>query len=164
MDNELKPVELDNWLSDTVVAENFMPKAVFHGTREAFTEFDYSKTSSRSNDGTGKLGFFFSEDRDVARYFTDDENEIILEAYLSIKNPLVMSADEFESDFADLSPFEAAIMHEKWKSQGYDGIKIESGGLMIDHKAPVWVAFESKQIKILGSPWSEQTAKSRPRP
>lgn len=139
--------EFGKWFGDSCVVNGDVPTVVYHGTLANFDEFDYDLTSSRTHDGAGKLGFFFSESREVARFFTDRDDEKIVEAYLRIENPLILSASDFEINYSELDPHEAIALRNLWIDKGYDGIRIEAGGGMVDHDATVWVAFEAEQIK-----------------
>lgn len=78
--------------SSVVVDENGQPKEtyklpikVFHGTNEQFEAFD----KNLQNIGYVGAGFYFAEDKRIADHFANDNDTgNIVEAYLSVSNPI----------------------------------------------------------------------------
>jgi hypothetical protein len=81
------------WFGKSAVTdEDGKPLVVYHGTETNFTEFNPSKLGSKTFASSAKnLGFFFSSER-IAKTFGKN----IMPVYLSIKNPLEISATDFQ--------------------------------------------------------------------
>jgi hypothetical protein len=107
------------WFGDSkVVDENGEPLMVYHGTDKVFDEFRDSG--------------YFSPDREYAENYVDGGN--VVEAYLSIKNPLVTEDHSY------------GMNNDRWdevKAAGHDGIVY----LYKDRSVKAYIAFEPTQIK-----------------
>jgi hypothetical protein len=107
------------WFGNSkVVDENGEPLIVYHGTDKVFDEFR----------GHG----YFAPERGYAEDYVD--GGIVVEAYLSIKNPLVTSDHSY------------GMNSDRWdevKADGYDGIAY----LYEDKSVKAYIAFEPTQIK-----------------
>lgn len=116
-----------NWFGDSkVVDDDGQPMVVYHGGTVTDT-FDLAYSGS----GSGReSGFFFTPDIRQARDYAGDGN--IVEAYLSIRNPLMTDRQ--------LSPEEVA----QAKADGHDGYWLIEDGLIEESEI---VAFEPTQIK-----------------
>lgn len=107
------------WFGDSkVVDENGEPLIVYHGTDKVFDEFR----------GHG----YFAPDRGYAEDYVDEG--IVVEAYLSIKNPLVTADHSY------------GMNYDRWdevKAAGHDGIVyLYEGG-----SVKAYIAFSPTQIK-----------------
>lgn len=150
--------------SSKVVDAKGNPLVVYHGTADDFSTFDKSKIGSGAGHKSSFAGFFFSADANIAGFFPKEiwggwplKREIlpgqnIMPVYLSIKNPLVISANEFRNRF--VRNFDDAV---SWKNQaikdGYDGILIQADARLSEamggdeYAADAWIAFRPEQIK-----------------
>lgn len=152
--------EFKAWFGDSkVVDASGEPLVVYHGTDADFREFE----QLQGRHPTSGMGFFFTEDADVASVFAGEESANVRPVYLSIRRPFRMTWKQFTDQFvkpalrddwgtADkVSDFVATLV-----SDGYDGIRInrqrESRAMVemygkSEYHAPTWVAFEPEQIK-----------------
>jgi hypothetical protein len=120
--NLLKNPNFVKWFGDSVVKDEMgNPLRVYHGTNKKFNVF---------KEGEGKefkdRGIFFTDNRKVSDAFGGDENTI--EAYLSMKNPLVVDAQgnhwlniDFEGGKTN-SDLLAGIARER----GHDGVVLKN--------------------------------------
>ncbi len=77
------------WFGDSkVVDEDGKPLVVYHGTRGAFTVFDYSKIGEQGR--AEGAGFYFTNSEDVANAYGKP-----MEVYLAISKPLAYDAKPF---------------------------------------------------------------------
>ena len=145
--------------------ENGSLMKVYHGTPYGgFTEFKDSHMGSNDNGGYLGDGFYFTDNYDYAKSYTDEEfmdkseignaepgeygNPQVYETYLNIQNPYVINESDVEYDTNALA--EALGTETNYqatdllKKQGYDGViyNFESG-------TKEYLVFDSKQIKIL---------------
>lgn len=80
--------------------EDGTPKAFYHGTNAEFSVFDADKTSRTTK--RYAEGFYFTAEKKVAekwgkfRAKEQGENPKVIEAFLNVKNPLVMTAKEYQ--------------------------------------------------------------------
>jgi hypothetical protein len=140
-----------------VVDAEGKPLVVYHGTSGRPYGGDIDQFAKKARGGMGgSIGFWFASTREAAQGFARERwigvKPQVIEAYLSIKNPL-----EFESyrAFTDAANAEKGATIEdrlkklarKMKKAGHDGFVVrksetDGGGLRDD-----WVAFDPTQIK-----------------
>lgn len=116
------------WFGESkVVDEAGKPLVVYHGTQaEPFSVFGENQKGWRTNK---KRAFYFSTSKDYSKTFAGinskgkktSEHSQIMEVYLSLKNPLVISNDEIEDVGYWLSDEEL----DNLEKQGYDGFITE---------------------------------------
>lgn len=137
-----------NWFGDSkVVDEQGKPLVVYHGTKEQFEAFD--KEYIGTNFNQDRKGFFFTNNKKSAEgyanntsYGTEREKSgVVLETYLSIKNPFI-------HEIAEDPVYEWDNMYEDLlasaENRGSDGIIIKA-----DSGENLYVAFEPTQIKSI---------------
>ena len=157
-----EPKELKN---SKIRNENGSLMKVYHGTPYGgFTEFKDSHMGSNDNGGYLGDGFYFTDNYDYAKSYTDEEfmdeyeignaepgeygNPQVYETYLNIQNPYVINESDTEYDtntLADALGTETNYQATQLlKEQGYDGVifNFESG-------TKEYLVFNSKQLKIL---------------
>jgi len=123
-----------------VVDSSGSPLVVYHGTSSEFDEFDPA-ASPVNDDGYMGAGSYFIADKTLATQYSlmASDNKPgtprVVEAYLSIKNPVVISQSD---QTYGMTREEVVAWTEKKKSQGHDGATNGQGE---------WVAFYPKQIK-----------------
>ena len=144
------------------------PLKVYHGTSKNFTEFDLSKKHN-FDDKASKIGVFFSEEKGDAEHFGGGEKSRIIEAYLNIKNPMLIDDDvvlkhekEWLSKLKDSDPdeYELELDTKAYQNIGGIGIGLEHAiveanerpsydGAIVDLEggAKWFIAFEPNQIK-----------------
>lgn len=131
------------WYGQSKVVDSAgKPLKVYHGTGEDFGAFDGNQAGRSTNHLTAQLGIFFdvrkSKAEHYARVATNDvpAEMRVIEAYLSIQNPYVMSKAEFMSiEGAD----QAIALRQRLKREGFDGIQLSEVGQ--------WVIFDPAQVK-----------------
>lgn len=148
--NQVGPPGSDSfraWFRESkVVNEDGTPRIVFHGTGEEFRAFDERLLGGATGHATTGLGFFFGIERSEAESYADKAsdgvpaNAVVLDVYLSIQNPYMMTLEEAQG-IEDKG--EAVAIRQWLQSQGYDGIFVE------DQNA--WVAFSATQIKSVNN-------------
>lgn len=115
------------WFGDSkVVDEDGKPLVVYHGTEaQPFSIFGENQKGWRTE---SKRTFYFSASKDYSKTFAGinskgekPENSRIMEVYLSLQNPLVVSNEEIEDVGYWLSDAELDALEEK----GYDGFITE---------------------------------------
>lgn len=144
--------------------------AWYHGTHYDFDEFDIEKfgTNEKRGDYIGKA-IYFSQHESTAKKYIKEENGRIIQAKLSIKNPLIVDDDfnmkdfiknikvptEFKSIYGDglsgasiqelywYTELNADDISEYVRSEGYDGL--------IDLKYGQAAVISPKQINIIDS-------------
>lgn len=136
------------WFSDSKAVDGKKkPMKLYHGTdADPFTVFDRNKTSAN----VSKFGFFFTDDKEFAKMF----GEKVMEVYVSIQNPLVISQDEWNEIRLGHAKDEGyfAGWRKRLIDQGYDGLYAEesfeefAGRKMRNPK--IFVAFHPDQIKL----------------
>jgi hypothetical protein len=122
--------ENDPQNASKVIDENGEPMVVYHGTTKDFTIFDIKFGGKQTKVDWGKLGFFFSPNKQLAEDFTRynwssptskiKKGSKVLATFLSIKNPYIISARKFTMT-------QETGSKERIKSidNGYDGWIIE---------------------------------------
>ena len=127
------------------------PKVFYHGTRKengGFWEFDYNKAKKKGGLGFKSLG--------AGNYFTSnklDGTELygsrVIDAYLSIKKPLVVKrGSEFKNEVSRAININATQMtypriQQEMRDAGYDGVVL----LNENSEVAIAVTFDSEQIK-----------------
>jgi hypothetical protein len=131
------------WFRQSAVVDaNGNPLPVYHGTGEEFAAFDSGRLATATGHASSGLGFYFTPDRASAESYAEKASgyvpadAVVLETYLSIQNPYVMSLEEAQA-FEDAAEAKATRM--RLEAQGYDGVHIP------DQNA--WVAFRANQVK-----------------
>lgn len=119
---EIKPVVAEKEagkvdLSGTkVVDESRKPLTVFHGTKSQFTAFDPEALGSNTKAKTASLGFFFTEDKFVAKRFAGGEESGVKEVQLNITNPV----DLFETPLKTRKTALGSIVPQKAEFTGHN--------------------------------------------
>lgn len=178
--------EFRRWFGDSKVVDGSgKPLVVYHGTRREFDAFDPTKLGSASGHPLSVFGAFFTTSPQVADLFSKDipdvpfpdvpaaphsEGAATMPVYLAIRNPKVISAEEFRNALpvhqvynqeAEDETGNAFVKTEKqlrairdaWMKEGYDGLLITKdprarpGMGMDEWVADQWVAFRPEQIK-----------------
>jgi tetratricopeptide (TPR) repeat protein len=85
--------DFDTWFANSQIRDDDgNPLRVFHGTDAVFTQFDEQHKGKNTGWSNTNLGFFFIADRAQAEQFAKDAGgEVVVEAYLSIKKPLMLT-------------------------------------------------------------------------
>lgn len=127
---------------------------LYHGTGAKFTVFDKGRIEQNFQNRGGDLGFYFSPYIEDARgyakeaAFSTGGEKTIMEAYLNLKNPLVIEGEGWGSAIS-----QADIRHgdlKRWAQEGgHDGIIVKSTDEVDDSGTPdsVYIAFYPEQIK-----------------
>lgn len=115
------------WFGDSkVVDAQSRPLVLYHGTDDAFGEFDIQKTKSVSRFGPG---FYFSADKKTLDAYST--NGSIMPVYLKISNPMTdntMTASQVETFFNALQDkvfpngFDATEHHEEAKQEALNNL------------------------------------------
>jgi hypothetical protein len=147
---EKKSSSFDEWISNSKIKDiNNNAIVVYHGTNQAFNEFDMDK----SRDG----GHWFVADKSHAEHFGKVDAY-----YLAINNPMIISQDDLElewdkehpegyPDDRDLLPRDfVADFVEKAKELGHDGLVIK-GMADLNTAQDMYLAFSPGQIKRVES-------------
>ena len=123
-----------NWFGDSkVVDEDGKPLVVYHGTQaEPFSVFGENQKGWRTKK---KRTFYFSTSKEYSKTFAGinskgektSEHSQIMEVYLSLNNPLVVSNEEIEDVGYWLSDEEL----DNLEKQGYDGFITEDMGQIV---------------------------------
>jgi hypothetical protein len=162
------------WFGDSAVVDDAgRPVVVYHGTTGDFDAFDPALLGLSTRHSTSQLGFFFSADPAVADQFTEDpdsEESVPMDSantmpvYLSIKNPRMLTAQQFMDLAAVTAASKKIGMHGYIKAlrapgvlarilgDKHDGILIKgdpklAGTPMMELQADTWVAYRPEQIK-----------------
>lgn len=177
---EMTP-KFEEWFGDSkVVKPDGTPLVVYHGTDKDFSEFE--KSDSRTGHPSSALGFYFSTKPSVADRFNRDKSNLgafadianqpfaggasTLPVFLSIKNPKVLTANQFMDLMVDLKapPKEGTgwlRTEDGWSAlreqygpehdgvliQAKDGRDIYRGSALEEYAADQYVAFNPTQIK-----------------
>ncbi len=137
--------EFKNWFKDSkVVDENGKPLVVYHGSGTTFWEFK-TEFTGLGNDQYGS-GFYFTTNKETADIYTEkqlngqtkiggQDSPNVIQAYLSIQNPIVI---ELNSD--DMRP-ENLSRIEVTTKQAYEIIK-RAPDIMDEENSPLGDFFE----------------------
>jgi hypothetical protein len=149
--------EFKKWFEGSkVVDRKGEPLKVYHGTPAEFENFDKAKIGS--NYGNFTQGIFFTDNFEEADYIANEnygkiENAKpnVKEAYLSIKNPIVVNVPEsnFEWESVPTNYFDkhADQLFYEAETNGNDGIIIN--GKLEGKSTKLYVVFEPSQIKVI---------------
>jgi hypothetical protein len=180
--------EFKTWFNGSKITDkNGAPLMVYHGTNKIFTEFNKDKQGSNTEMANTKWGFFFIAKRELAVNFAKENGggEIIISAYLSIKNPIDITIRGIFNNKAqaptlvklffdeNLSPAKAlkmlnddiglgelADVRDTLRSDVAMEIFIEAGydGIISDFgdNNNEYIAFEPEQIRIIQPEISEE--------
>ncbi len=153
------------WFGDSkVVDAKGRPLVVYHGTRVAkdISQFKKPRQKMYGLASDAHIGFFFTDSLPTAEYFTwegakekdwfhwaqDEMGTVgarIIPVYLSIQNPLVLSADEWYGNYKHTSAVLRAF--EDAKDSGIDGIIIQRVKDGHHEPATVFIALKKSQVK-----------------
>jgi len=143
--SESTPAFRDFFDGSHVTNDDGSPRVVFHGTGDDFNAFRDEKLGDNTGHMTAPLGHFLTESEAEAQRYAEKASdgvpadERVISAYASIKNPAVMTKDQF---LAIDSHHEARALRNWLEQQGYDGIRLD-----LDNGKRQWVAFDGGQIK-----------------
>lgn len=140
--------------SSKVLDENGEPMVVYHGTlANGLHQFNKDFIGSRYS--YDDKGFFFISNENIAKdYATSEFNASrkggVIDAYLSLRNPLVVDSDWCKKNGLGNRVFENNDVIEFWDN--YQSLLIEEsekndGVIITDGKTTMAVAFEPNQIK-----------------
>jgi len=125
----------DWFMGSKVVDTGNAPLIVYHGT-------SIPKVGFRREGGASGVGAYFTEDKLLAKEYAiedasvDGEKPILIEAFLSIKNPIVFTSGMRSQHIT-------VEQRDSWEASGYDGVKTEYRG------GVEWVAFRPEQVRII---------------
>jgi hypothetical protein len=83
---------------------------VYHGTDVLFNKFDISKIGSRTDPGFFGRGFYFIDDKEIAKRW----GKYIVSAYVNLKNPLYTTGIE---DFIQKSGYKSPLKNNLSREQ-----------------------------------------------
>ena len=140
--------------SSKVVDENGEPMVVYHGTlANGLHQFNKDFIGSRFS--YDDKGFFFIGNENIAKDYATSEFDAsrkgeVIDAYLSLKNPLIVNSDWCRKNGLGQRVFEDNDVIEFWDN--YQSLLIEEsenndGIVITDDKTTMAVAFEPNQIK-----------------
>jgi hypothetical protein len=150
--------DFSNWFEGSkVVDKNKIPLVVYHGTCHNFNFFDMKHGGKSTGGYAQKHGIFFTDNILVAesyakfaKHVAKKGNPRIIEAYLSIKNPLTINANG-----KDYGEYKHVINDavDRAKAKGRDGLIIKNFVDDLDYNIPAtqYMVFNSDQIKIIKS-------------
>jgi hypothetical protein len=138
--------EFKKWFGNSkVVDENGKPLVVYHGTRYDFTRFNANSEGIFFAASPSTAGVFTLADPEES-YTKYDEGANIMPSYLSIKNPLVITPDEYLN--AETKEGEPLGDTEDIEKLGHDGIHITPNkNYGPEWKSDIYIAFSPTQIK-----------------
>jgi hypothetical protein len=145
--------EFSNWFGDSkVVTPEGKPLVVYHGTASEFNVFN-----------TGRGAIYFSSDRQAAQAYADynedgDGDPRVVEAYLRIKNPMLIDRAWADENMADGDGIDWTVLDEvayQAGQNGHDGLILRGlpdfagmdGENRIEREYDQYIVFDSKQIK-----------------
>ena len=132
------------------VLDGTKPRVVYHGTHKTFHEFKHSQTHDSGWLGTG---YYFTSDPKLASTYAlarsrspqipavERGNPVVLDVYLSLRKPYVVSNDQFYSGKLQKSGYLSEELTQLLKNQGFDGVIFEGPG------RTEYCIFNSPQIK-----------------
>lgn len=144
--------EFRRWFgASKVVDSNGQPLVVYHGTGKKFDRFDDNQ------DGA----YYFSPSKRFAEWFADNSDRgwwrsytpQVLDCYLSIQNPKVMTYAQLREEIGDdaddtgLDWTSIGGVIEDAKSSGHDGMHLIGLPEYDGSRDDQWLAFEPEQIK-----------------
>jgi len=161
--NWLKAYETGDYTGvSKVIDENGEPLLVYHGTTEEFNVFEKSKIGSGVNAELSHLGFYFTEDAELAEDFTredwtDHDSDLktgsrVISVFLNIKKPRALSVEQFIENSSTapelLKEYKDALIRK-----GFDGIIVEKAKThwqknMREFDGRQYIVFDSAQVKL----------------
>jgi hypothetical protein len=155
----------NKWFGDSkVVGPDGEPRVVYHGTMTDLDKFDMSKLGASTGHKSAQMGSFFSSNPSIAASFAGEKFEgwpvkqtfekgaNLLPVYLSIKNPIEITAKEFLQRFVRGTE-SSSNFRDAAKAAGFDGVLIKGDKNLAEsfggdeYGADTYVAFEPNQIK-----------------
>lgn len=142
--------EFRDWFGDSkVVDDQGKPLVVYHGTNAEFDAFD---PAARGQNYPDDAGFFFESQYDDAETWarSGDGDVRVVEAYLSLQNPLIIdSGKDAPSEFWFMNRL---AFTNQARQGGHDGVIVRGEDFVHDPNAPsdiqaMYIAFEPTQIK-----------------
>lgn len=143
--------EFKAWFGESkVVDDSGEPLRVFHGTASEFTVFDSSERTQVGGE-TSIAGSYFTTDKEKAQHYADkhDSEGKLIDAYLSIKNPYVITIRQPIDMRQQIDSLNADRISDL-QSQGYDGVIVNydmPGPFGLHQDMGEIVAFSPTQIK-----------------
>lgn len=152
------------WFGDSkVVDAKGRPLVVYHGTEDNFDAFDAKLLGMNTEHRTADAGFFSSADPEIAQSFAGETWDLttwprkiaykkganVMPLYLSIKNPVEISAEEFVNRFVRGGEDFRKFVRRK----GRDGAVIRGNVEFSErlgageYAADTWVALKPGQLK-----------------
>ena len=130
---------------------------VYHGTANDFTEFDPFMRGNSTHGRAADLGFFFSDEYDLAEYWSNEAagnpnmegTPRVMKVYLDIKNPYEFDFDLLKDQRDDNGNTQEEDVEEAAYMDEYDGViarnaeNDDSG-----KKRTIIFTFEQGQIKV----------------
>lgn len=145
-----------------VVEEGGKPKVVYHGSTNDFTEFDYGKIGSSTDQGLFGSGFYFSDHYPTAEQYALREAKEgikgkVFEVFLNVTNPICLSDFKSSEEIArilDADPYYFLMIYDfptPRNSSGFTSYAEFAGydGSIVKHKdgSSEIVAFTKDLIK-----------------
>ena len=99
-----------NWFGNSkVVDKDGNPMICYHGSNAKFSYFNYDKSLKSSGHKSEKIGFFFTNNFDIANSYSgrritpyeDKPFSIVYSAFLKIENPIYIEYNKYYSLFED---------------------------------------------------------------
>jgi len=141
--------EFKRWFGDSkVVDEKGAPLEVYHATGAKFNAFDPGKTGS-NYPSYAKRGFFFyrSQQSATERAYEFGSNARLKRVYLSLQNPLVVTARS-KGSAEEWFDRNNQTLYSRAEKAGSDGIIVKVNPDSNDYAAEeIFIAFEPTQIK-----------------
>lgn len=141
--------EFKRWFGDSkVVDESGAPLEVYHATGAKFNAFDPGKTGS-NYPSYAKRGFFFyrSQQSATERAYEFGSNARLKRVYLSLQNPLVVTARS-KGSAEEWFDRNNQTLYSRAEKAGSDGIIVKVNPDSNDYAAQeIFIAFEPTQIK-----------------
>lgn len=130
-----------SWFSGSkVVDRQGRPLVVYHGAASEFHTFDPAKTRFAQDKGA----FFFTSGDHIASAYADEQEQgVVMEVYLALKNPLILHADSGQTSIEEWDYSDGKI-RDAADQQGKDGVIITA-----DDGDTLFVAFHPTQIKSI---------------
>ena len=130
------------WFGNSKIKdENGNPIICYHTSN-----IDFNMFKRNPKDGNiGGVAYFFTNSLEAAEHWMDDDpNQIIYDCFLKIENPYYIDGTQ---DFTTFESRNNLLM--KSKSEGYDGAIIKQTDIGLPHYTDEYVAFYSRQIKLI---------------
>ena len=132
--------EFKAWFDNSpVVDRDGKPLILYHGTTKDFDAFDPTISKSLQNYGEGV--YFATNPKDVLGGRKTGAR--IIPAYTALKNPLIITFDDYRANYKGLTPKEVTA---RLKSEGYDGVGIKPTK---ERDVNEYVVFDAGNIKSI---------------